>query len=260
MFTKSLAVICMIFAVGASACGIAEPDAPEEQEAHPMMSESNIIVGELNWSSVTALAPDSPERASSKAVGYLRYENAEGETKRCTAWLVSKDVIITNNHCVGTLAVAESARVSFNYEDGVSNSNRIWYSCPFLLKTSQALDSTALRCAPINGKYPGEVYGFLSMAESDAPVNAPIYVIHQNCYPKPCTATKKYSPGVVRNANYGTYPQLLHDADTESGSSGAPVLSGSSHQVVGLNEGSNNSLNRATKVSALRAFMADVSL
>lgn len=97
------------------------------------------------------------------------------------------------------------------------------------------------------------------MAESNAPVNTPIYVIHQNCQPEGCTATKKYSPGEVRDADYRTY-SLLHDADTEDGSSGAPMLSGSSHQVVGLNRGNNNSLNIAETASALKTFLADVSL
>jgi V8-like Glu-specific endopeptidase len=264
MFTKSLTVTCMLSLVGMSACGIAELDTPDGLEAQPpellRTSESNVIVGELDWSSTTSLPTDSQERARSKAVGHLRYFK-EGRFKRCTAWLASKDVLITNNHCVGTSEVAAGATVSFNYEDGVSESNLIKYNCPVLIKTSTSPDITALRCNSLNGKYPGEVYGYLSVAGSDASVAAPIYVIHQNCDPNAatCTATKKYSPGVVRNANYGTYSQL-HDADTENGSSGAPMLSGSSHQVVGLNRGNNTSLNIAEKASALRAFLADVPL
>jgi hypothetical protein len=204
----------------------------------------------VNWSSATSLTGAKAQAAS--AVGYL---HIPVKNSRCTAWLASEDIVITNNHCIASATEAQGAMVSFNVTDGFTQLT--WYSCSTFVKTWANLDMTALRCLPLNGALPGQTHGYLRVSATDAATNASIYTLHQNCdyYTTPsCTPTKKYSPGVILNANYSS-TDASYDADTLGGSSGAPVLSDASNQVVALHHYgfNNNGSGRGTHNSGVRA-------
>lgn len=264
MFPKSVRALFLVGAL--SACGTEAPlDVPNADGQEPLQSqESNVIVGSVNWVSATTLS--GTQRTRSRAVGYL---SIPAVGSRCTAWLVSPDVIITNNHCVGSSSQASGARASFNYEDGVSSTARVWYNCGTMIRTWAGDDMTALRCTATNGQLPGNVYGWLTVASANAATNANIYVVHQNCdyyTTSGCTPTKKSSPGVVRNSNYST-TDLSYDADTLGGSSGSPVLSSTSHQVVGLhhiglggNSQGRGTANTGVKATRVKARLAEIGL
>lgn len=271
MLTKSQKTMCMLLLLGLSACGTSEVDSSDElngrSDPPTGTLKSDVIVGTLDWMSVTALPANSPERARSKAVGYLQFNirhNGNVVTfSRCTAWLASLDVVITNSHCINTQAEAVGARVAFNYEEGAGS--RIWYDCSTLIRSwgdGSDDDISALRCQPRNGVYPGEKYGYLRVSGTDVARSTPIYVIHQNCdyeTDEDCAATKKYSPGKVLNT-YSTSYWMSHDADTLKGSSGGPMLSRSTHEVVGLNRGNNGTVNMAVRGSILGARLAELGL
>lgn len=264
MFVKSVRALCLVGAL--SACGTgAPPDVPDVEANEPLQSqESNVIVGTVNWSSSTTLSGTTATRA--QAVGYL---SIPAVGSRCTAWLVSRDVIITNNHCIGSASEASGARVSFNYVDGVSSTSRVWYNCGTMIRTWSSDDMTALRCTATNGQLPGDVYGWLTVSSTNAATSASIYVLHQNCdyyTTSGCSPTKKYSPGRVLNANYST-TDLSYDADTLGGSSGSPVLSATSHQVVGLhhiglggNSQGRGTANTGVKATRVKARLAEIGL
>ncbi|RKG59334.1 serine protease [Corallococcus sp. CA054B] len=252
--------------MGLTACGSVEPmDVPDAEPNEALASqESNVIVGTLNWVSATSLT--GTQRTKSLAVGYL---SIPAVGSRCTAWLVSNDVIITNNHCVGSASEAVGARVSFNYEDGVASASRVWYPCATFIKTWSSDDMTALRCSAVNGQLPGQVYGFLTVASTNAATSATVYVVNQNCdyYTTPsCTPTKKSSPGKVLNGNYST-TDISYDADTLGGSSGSPVLSTSTNQVVALhhigiggNSQGRGTANTGVKATRVKARLAEIGL
>ncbi|CAM4521259.1 trypsin-like serine peptidase [Corallococcus exiguus] len=249
--------------MGLTACGSVEPmDVPD---AEPLASqESNVIVGSLNWVSATSLT--GTQRTKSLAVGYL---SIPAVGSRCTAWLVSNDIIITNNHCVGSASEAVGARVSFNYEDGVASASRVWYPCATFIKTWSGDDMTALRCSAVNGQLPGQVYGFLTVATANAATNATVYVVNQNCdyyTTSSCVPTKKSSPGKVLNGNYST-TDISYDADTLGGSSGSPVISTSTNQVVALhhigvggNSQGRGTANTGVKATRVKARLAEIGL
>lgn len=255
--------------VGLTGCGVAElpPDVPNAEATGS--AESPVIVGSVNWSSVTSLSSTSTERTRSKAVGYL---SIPAVGSRCTAWLVGTDKVVTNNHCIGSSADAVGAKVSFNYEDGVASTSRIWYDCSTFIKTWTAEDMTVIQCKPVNGTLPGAVYGYLTVAGGNATNGSAMYVVHQNCdynATPSCTPTKKYSPGSVLNTNWSSN-ELSYNADTLGGSSGSPVFGGAgstyAHQVIGLHHvgvGSNystSSYNTGVEASAIRARLAEVGL
>lgn len=249
---------------GLVACGGNVEGPGTDAQADLGRDESQVIVGSVDWVSATTLTGTQAQIAS--AVGYL---SIPAKGKRCTAWLASEDIVITNNHCIATDAEAVGARVSFNYNDGVSSGSRIWYSCSTLVKTWADLDMTALRCAPLNDQLPGQVHGYLRVASSDATANASIYIIHQNCdyyTNEDCPRTKKYSPGAIVNANYRTY-QASYNADTLGGSSGAPVLAENSNEVVALHHTGFNqdsmgrgTHNSGTRSSYIRAALRDINI
>jgi V8-like Glu-specific endopeptidase len=265
MFLKTLKKFRVLMLVGLAACGGVDterPDVPDADGSEPLQStESTVIVGSVNWTSATSLSSTSTERARSKAVGYL---SIPAKGSRCTAWLVSNDVVITNNHCIKTSSEATGAKVSFNYEDGVASSSRIWYPCSTLIKTWSTEDMTALRCSAVNGSLPGQVYGYLRVSSTNAATNASIYVLHQNCdyyTDSSCVPTKKYSPGVILNANYSS-TDASYDADTLGGSSGSPVLSKTTHEVVALHHYGFNgdSMGRGTHNSGVKASLVKMRL
>jgi predicted small lipoprotein YifL len=252
--------------MGLTACGSVEPmDMPDAEPNGPLASqESTVIVGSLDWVSATSLS--GTQRTRSRAVGYI---SIPAVGSRCTAWLVSNDVVITNNHCIGSASEAVGARVSFNYEDGVDSAARIWYPCATFIKTWSGDDMTALRCSAVNGQLPGQVYGFLTVSSTNAATNSAVYVVNQNCdyYTTPsCVPTKKSSPGSVLNGNYST-TDISYNSDTLGGSSGSPVLSTSSNQVVALhhigiggNSQGRGTANTGVKATRVKARLAEIGL
>jgi hypothetical protein len=254
----------LVLASGLTACGPAVED-PDVSPSEPLATqESPVIVGSVNWVSATSLT--GTQRTRSKAVGYL---SIPAVGSRCTAWLVSNDVAITNNHCIGSSADAVGARISFNYEDGVASTSRVWYDCSTFIKTWSYEDMTAIRCKPVNGLLPGQTYGFLTVATTNAATGAGAYVVHQNCdyyTSSSCSPTKKSSPGTVKSGSYNT-KELSYDADTLGGSSGSPVLDSTGHTVIGLHHvgvGGDSmgrgSFNLGVKASLVRARLAEIGL
>ncbi|ATB30955.1 trypsin-like serine peptidase [Melittangium boletus] len=242
-----------------TACGTS-PEVDERLSSDTLASsESTVIVGSVDWKSTTTLTGTQATRAN--AVGYLSIPKVGS---RCTAWLVSDDVLITNNHCIASASEAAGAKASFNYIDGVSSTARVYYDCSTFIKTWSNLDMTALRCAALNGKKPGQVYGKLTVSSTNAATNANVYVIHQNCdyyTTSGCAPTKKFSPGYIMNANYSS-TDASYNADTLGGSSGSPVLSSSSNQVVALHHYGmgGNSSGRGTHNSGVRATLLKSAL
>ena len=264
----NLKIVRAFLVVGLTGCGASQ--LPEDVPNVDVGStESNVIVGSVNWTSVTSLSSTSTERTRSKAVGYL---SIPAVGSRCTAWLVGTDKVVTNNHCIGTSSEAVGAKVSFNYEDGVASTSRIWYDCSTFVRTWTAEDMTVLTCKPLNGYTPGQVYGRLTVAAGNAANSSAMYIVHQNCdyvASSGCVPTKKYSPGTVLNTNYSSN-ELSYNADTLGGSSGSPVFGAAgstyAHQVIGLHHvgaGSNystSSFNVGVEASAIRARLAEVGL
>ncbi|MET0403077.1 MAG: trypsin-like peptidase domain-containing protein [Cystobacter sp.] len=256
MFKRYLGLAAVGFL---TACG-AQQDFDESLSSDALMSnESTVIVGEVDWKSTTLLTGTQATRAN--AVAYLAIPAAGS---RCTAWLVSDDVIITNNHCISTAAGAAGAKATFNYIDGVAAGSRIAYDCSTFIKTWSNLDMTALRCAALNGKKPGQVYGKLTVASTNAATNAGVYVLHQNCNTSGCAPTKKFSPGKILNANYSS-TDASYDSDTLGGSSGSPVLSTATNEVIalhhyGYSSGGKGTHNSGVRATLLKSALAEIGL
>lgn len=248
------------------ACGTNGTIADDSDTVEPLESgDQNVIVGEANWQSTTLLDPEGAAAQNAAAVGYLSIPAASA---RCTAWLISPSMVVTNNHCIGSAAEAEGARVSFNYIDGVKSWQRVWYDCSTFVRTWSELDMTVLECAERDGVLPGAAQGWLELADDDANWLERIYIVHQNCdyfRDEECSPTKKYSPGRVAMSRA---TEFAYTADTLGGSSGSPVFSAGSNKVVGLHhqgmgDGDANGrglYNEGVRASKLKAALAEITL
>ncbi|MBF0359446.1 MAG: trypsin-like peptidase domain-containing protein [Oligoflexia bacterium] len=198
------------------------------------------IVGSIDWLSVVSLNKAREVQMNVKAVGLIDIPSMDS---RCTAFLVSEDMIMTNWHCFPSANDAAGARAYFDFTS--EKSGRTSYKtgnsflCEELLLTYETLDVAILKCS---GK-PGKAYGTLNLEEEkvDRSIGDDIYVIHQNCdyyTDTECAPTKKFSPGKVVDKGDALAPardmDLFYDADTLGGSSGSPVFSTSSNQVIAL--------------------------
>lgn len=220
-----------------------------------------VIVGSVNWQEVGGLAVNNPYRVAARPVALLMIP-ARGT--RCTAFLISADVLMTNNHCIASSSQARNAYAIFDAEAGVPDSLRDTYDCSEFVGADADLDFALVRC---QGR-PGDQHGVAELGEDMPATNASIYVIHQNCdyYSNPsCAPDKKVSPGAIVST---TATDLQHDADTLGGSSGSALFDengrvvGLHHLGYGGNSSGRGSYNGAVKMSlvldAVRSRYASV--
>ncbi|MBF0298063.1 MAG: trypsin-like peptidase domain-containing protein [Oligoflexia bacterium] len=202
--------------------------------------ESKAIVGSIDWLSVMNLNKSNNVQNNIRAVGLIDIPSMDS---RCTAFLISEDMIMTNWHCFPNASDAVGARVYFDFVSADSGSTAYKsgnsFLCQQLLLTYEELDVAVLKC---EGN-PGRIYGKVSLEGDrvERSVGEDIYVVHQNCdyyNDSECAPTKKYSAGKVMDKGDASAPardmDLFYDADTLGGSSGSPVFSSSSNQVIAL--------------------------
>ena len=190
------------------------------------MVNSHIIVGELDWADVTSLRQSSAERRNANKVGKL---DIPVIGSRCTAFLISNDIVMTNHHCIPTSSYSQGVVVQFKFEKGVVESAQEEFECDQFIGNNRTLDYALLRC---KGS-PGRKFGVVELAEREVEAMSSIYIVQQNCdyyMERGCEPTKKISFGRITEV----HNEYTHNADTLGGSSGSPVFSGSSDKVVAI--------------------------
>lgn len=218
-----------------SSCGKNPSHNQEAVSAQP----SDAIIGQVDWISIASISPQHPVSEMAKAVGLITIPSKDS---RCTAFLVSEDIIMTNWHCFPSADDAINARLYLNFLQGENKgafTDTSSYSCNEWLMANEDLDVALLRCE--GG--PGYQHGVVTL-ESGANshyLNEKIYVIHQNCdyyTNRECAPTKKVSVGKLVSSGDAAEPakstDLFYTADTLGGSSGGPVFSLSTHKVMAL--------------------------
>lgn len=216
-----------------SACG-----RQQSQNSEADVMKGSIIVGSLDWKEITSLSSSHPIRQQSVAVGAV---DLPVMGSRCTGFMISEDVLMTNQHCIPSSRHANGVTVVFNHLDTVSKNDFVKYDCSTFIGNDSKLDFALLKC---QGK-PGRKYGFVELSDDPVQKNASIYVVQQNCdyYSSPkCDWTKKYSKGTVTKID----DEYTHNADTLGGSSGSPVFSTTTNTVVAIHHAGygNNGMGR----------------
>jgi|GEM_PF-1301916 len=144
-----------------------------------------------------------------------------------SGWLISSDLLLTNNHVLPDKETAEKSKVQFNYQ-------KDWFGHPepvqsFTLdanhfRTNESLDYTIVR---VNGN-PGNIFGYIDLKLRKNPVvNDYVSIIqHPNGGFKQIALTDNKVTAVFGNV-------VQYVTDTEPGSSGSPVFD-QDWKIVGL--------------------------
>lgn len=217
-------------------------------------SESNIIGG-LDWVDATTLTNED-QRRNARATGKINLTMNGGDW-RCSAVIISDDLIVTNNHCAPDGQVAATVRFFPTTESNVSSDQMLLdsFACGELVATDPPHEVSVLRCQsnPITDELPGETYGSVVVETgSEYSVQEQVYLIHTNCDYRygndNCDPIKLLSPGVILEYGGGRCtscdpsflraPQAHHTSDALHGSSGGGMFDATTHRLMGLNWGS----------------------
>ncbi|MEO1173649.1 MAG: trypsin-like peptidase domain-containing protein, partial [Myxococcota bacterium] len=187
------------------------------------------------------------EYANARAVARL-LTNGRGF---CTGWLVGPDnLLLTNNHCIGTAESAMNTDYEFMAEDNECNVAGAGPSQIFsggeLLATSVPLDYALIR---VNGN-PSDEFGYLNVDDRVARIGEPIYIAgHPGGRLKELTieSTHPQDRGEIPRVfsvdeppcTGGDSTDVGYFGDTEGGNSGSPVISAETHGVIALHHCAN---------------------
>ena len=212
--------------------GVVEIGAPAPED--PAQPES--VCGSQDWRDVKCYDPSAEyDQSNAAVVEYI------GCCSACTAVKVSDSgQFLTNNHCASTASQVASIELRFYYQTPGCGTGTAAYSGSVLgnalNKTDAVLDytlftttgnSSSVPCATLENRLPS--------------VGERIYVAgHPNAGPKKLSIDSDLDPGgkcTVRAApcagNSAT-SDVCYYCDTIGGSSGSPVFSGNTNQVVAL--------------------------
>ncbi|KAG6962925.1 hypothetical protein JG688_00008378 [Phytophthora aleatoria] len=167
-------------------------------------------------------------------------------TYLCTGWLGgSEGHLFTNHHCfeqedwaltTDIEFAAESSSCSEQCETQLGCPGKLVATTSTLIADSEDIDYSVVQLPDCVDLSP---YGYLQMRESGPVVNESIYVPqHPDGYAKRIVSTTDNGDSttvlsVGQDGNCGT-EQVGHDADTQGGSSGSPLIASSDNLVVGI--------------------------
>ncbi|MBF0205455.1 MAG: trypsin-like peptidase domain-containing protein [Oligoflexia bacterium] len=216
------------------------------------------IIGNVDWQSIANFNRDSNIYKTSTPIGLLNIFYKGGSASRCTAFLISDDLIMTNWHCAPSATEFKGARFYLDFLTGKNRNDFLktpYYDCNNLVLTYRPLDVALLRCSGLPGRTNGKVK--LEGEQRNYYPNPKIYVIHQNCdyhYTPGCAPTKKFSPVMMlsKSDGYGDLNNIdiFYDADTLGGSSGSPVFLVENNKVIALHHLGHNNSNGLANANA----------
>ena len=181
-----------------------------------------------------------------------------GGASSCTGWLLGiEGHVMTNEHCIGTVADASNTDFIFNFQHsncaGTANATaNVVATTSTFIKTNATLDYTLVQL-PVN---PTPTYGYLSLSSVAPVVGDRIYIPQHPGGRRKEIAVNTDQGGTAQgfamintiNTNGARY-----FADTEGGSSGSPVIDFNSNLVVAIhNTGgcTNGSFGRSDRLIA----------
>ncbi len=197
----------------------------EDLSAHCSVKKSEkdaLIIGENDWI-LASETGDVYQNQSELSAGLVIIPKIMA---KCTGFLINEDTLMTNNHCISAANKSDGVSVYFRLLDG----RRQKYDCSEFIMTNSLLDFTLMRC---KGS-PGREVGWVSLSDERPKPMESIYLVQENCdyirNPR-CEINKYVSYGRITKLQTN---RIYHDADTLGGSSGSPIFSRLSHQVIAI--------------------------
>lgn len=184
-----------------------------------------------------------------------------------TGFLVSPWLLMTNHHVLDSPETAADTIAWFRYvedEEGASQPTKVALQPEKCFVTSPAddLDFTLVAVAPVGDKPPSETFGYIALHGGVGKIvkGQPVNVIqHPQGRHREVTLRNNTFSGPLVDAQGVENPKyLLYDADTEPGSSGAPLLS-DSWELIGLHHASEQQRNAQGQFVDLDGNLADAN-
>jgi hypothetical protein len=214
--------------------------APEAQLTAPGRTgrEESVCGGDESADAVCYKSADPVAYTRSKAIARLLING----TELCTGWrLGGKDRMLTNNHCFTTSADAYETEVWFNYQCAqcggfdVFKPTKVWGAQ--VLATDHVYDYTLFTVEDFKSI---QKFGYLTF-DTTRPGKGQELYIPQHPAGEPtriagALGEKAGTCTVADNAydGYATGSDVAYYCDTEGGSSGSPVISRKTDQVVAM--------------------------
>lgn len=219
------------------------------------------IIGESQLEKTRCVQASDPAKYQrSRAVGRIYTGRSYG-----TAWRVGPgNLVLTNLHVIGEDPDPTRMVVEFDYEESSCDTDAVqpvvrvpvervvashaWEDFALLALDQDVVDSGTL-----------DSFGYLGLDTRISEVGDPVYVVgHPRAGPKrisrfhddgrPCWVTE------VRNNGFTDFAK--YNCDTESGSSGSPVIDAQTNTVIALNYGFSSGHNAGVQISSIWSRIA----
>jgi len=180
-------------------------------------------------------------------------------SRSCTAWRVGPgNFLFTNNHCIATQEALETVEVWFNYQTTYCDSwlleETVKVTANTLFTTHRELDFTLFS---VNEFASIEPFGYLGLDVRDAQLGERIYIPqHGSGYPKQIAIESEMNASGLCEVDdlsvdrYAPDTDIGYFCDSTGGSSGSPVLAGSSGRAIALHH-FGGSINSGVKMSLI---------
>jgi hypothetical protein len=189
------------------------------------------------------------------SVARLRFIGDDRNIYSCTAFLIGPNLLLTNQHCIASEEERASALVDFDYDTKISDT--LFTRLSELVATNNALDYSIVRLSDSIDRAPLEFDSCAATGDDEL-----LIIQHPGGQPKQvsvddCVVGQDKVDGRVQpNTDFE------HLCDTQTGSSGAPVLNRESKKVVGLHhlgfdEDTNELFNRAVHIDLIAADLSE---
>ncbi|KAG1706422.1 hypothetical protein DVH05_001570 [Phytophthora capsici] len=210
-------------------------------------NEASICAGDNTKNAICYYADNTTRTAylASRSVARLKIPKGSGESASCTGWLIgNQGHVMTNFHCVSSDAEAQGTSVEFMAEDKSCIDS---FSCGFgecegekvastteLVFANEKLDYALLKLP----KETAQKYGYLRLKTRRGVVGEQLYIPqHPMGKNKRLAVADDYATNVallsLSASTCGT-DGYSYSGDTQTGSSGSPVISFADHGVVAL--------------------------
>lgn len=243
------ACVGLVMVAGAAVAAAAQP-------APPIPITPGQIIGESQLEKARCVQESEPAKYQrSRAVGRLYTGSSYG-----TAWRVGPgNLVLTNLHVVGENPDLARMVVEFDYEESSCDSDAVQPAVRVPVERLLASDGSAdfaLLALDQEAVDSGvlDAFGYLGLDTRISEVGDPVYVAgHPLAGPKrisrlhddghPCWVTEVRDNGRTDFAKY--------NCDTDSGSSGSPVIDARTNAVIALNFGFSSGYNAGAQMSSI---------
>jgi len=211
--------------------------------------ESNIS-GNGNYEPLKLSPPQDMLRKIARPVGRLDVQYGDGMST-CTASIVSETQILTNYHCIpgtGKHGKIEKASILMGYLSQTDTRGTKRYKVKIIpVVSDKNLDFALLEVA---GR-PAKKWGTVKLVKRDPMPGESLMIIHH-----PLGLPLHVTRGRCRAANPRSVDNtdIFHTCDTESGSSGSPILTGDGKNMLGIHFSGvygNVGFNRGKRLAAI---------